>query len=365
MRKVLSLLLLAVLGLAIAPAAGAADLPVLKVGYVFTTHHTPLIVAATKGEAFKDQGVYLREVAPKERYELMSGDQPVAILDLVVAKSGSETATLFAQKHMDLALASVTAIMAGVDKGAPIKVLCPMQTEGMAMVVAKDSPLTGWDAFVAKAQAAKEPLKVGYHSPTSAPKIVLEGALRQAGLRVTENPNDAKAQVLLADLKGTANLIPALVSNQVEAVVGPSPFPEVAVVRGAGKILVDLRDLPPAGHWHDFPCCVTAASEESIAQHPEAVGKFVELISKTNAWCTAHKAEGGEITAAWIGIPAEAGRASTMVFLSQFNESWLRGAGEYMDILNQMGNFKGRLKGKTLAEVKDVLIDDHFLAQAK
>jgi len=365
MRKVLSLLLLAVLGLTSAPAVGAADLPVLKVGYVFTTHHTPLIVAASQGEAFKDQGVYLREVAAKERYELMSGDEPVAILDLVVSKSGSESATLFAQKHLDLALASVTAIMAGVDKGTPIKVLCPMQTEGMALVVGKDSPLTGWDAFVAKAQATKEPLKVGYHSPTSAPKIVLEGALRQAGLRVSEDPNDAKAQVLLADLKATPNMLPALASHQVEAVVGPSPFPEVAVVRGVGKILVDLRDLPPAGHWHDFPCCVTAASEEAIAKHPQAVGKFVELISKTNVWCTAHQAEGGEITANWIGIPVEAGRASTLVFLPRFNQSWLRGTAEYMDILNRMGNFKGRLKGKTLAEVQDLLIDDRFLPPAQ
>ena len=365
MRKLSSLLLLAALGLAVAVAAGAADLPVFKVGYVFTTHHTPLIVAATKAGAFKGQGVHLRSVADKERYELMSGDEPVAILDLVVAKSGSETATLFAQKHLDLAMASVTAIMAGVDQGTRVKVLSPMQTEGMALVVAKDSPLTGWDSFVAKAGQAKEPLKVGYHSPTSAPKIVLEGALRQAGLRVTEDPNDAQAQVLLADLKETTNMIPALVSRQVEAVVGPSPFPEVAVVRGVGKILVDLRDLPPAGHWHDFPCCVTAASEDVIAKHPREVGKFVELVSRTNAWCTAHQAEAGEITAAWIGIPVEAGRASTLVFLPQFNESWLRGAGEYMDILNQMGNFKGRLKGKSLAEVKDLLIDDSFLPPAK
>jgi 2-oxoglutarate ferredoxin oxidoreductase subunit beta len=109
-----------------------------------------------------------------------------------------------------------------------------------------------------------------------------------------------------------------------------------------------------------------APGEASIDfDHQLVVGKFVELISKTNTWCTAHQAEGGEITANWIGIPAEAGRASTLVFLPRFNESWLRGAGEYMDILNRMGNFKGRLKGKSLAEVQNLLIDDRFLPPAQ
>ena len=30
----------------------AAEIPTLKVGYIFTTHHTPFMVAAQKGEAF-------------------------------------------------------------------------------------------------------------------------------------------------------------------------------------------------------------------------------------------------------------------------------------------------------------------------
>jgi NitT/TauT family transport system substrate-binding protein len=262
-------------------------------------------------------------------------------------------------------MASVTAIMAGIDKGTPMKILGPLQTEGMGLVAPKDSALKDWDGFVAMAKAAKEPVKVGYHSPTSAPKIVLEGALKQAGLRVSEDPNDASAQVLLADLKETTNMIPALVSKQVDAVVGPSPFPEVAVARGAGKILVDLRDLPPAGQWYDYPCCVTAGSDEVIAKEPKVVGKFVEMVAKANLWCTSHKAEAGAVTAAWIGIPVEAGRASTLVFLPNFNESWMRGAAGYLDILNHMGNFKGQLKGKKLVEVKDVLFDTRFVDQVK
>jgi NitT/TauT family transport system substrate-binding protein len=351
--------------LSLGSLAGAADIPNLKVGYIFTTHHTPLMVAAQKGEAFKSMGVYLKPVVAKDKYELMVNDKPIAVLQLIVAKSGAETAALFARNQLDLAMASVTAIMAGVDKGTPMKILGPLQTEGMGLVVPKDSTLTDWNSFLTYVKNAKKPVKVGYHSPTSGPKIVLEGALRQSGIKVTENPNDQSAQVLLADLKETTNMVPALASKQVEAIVGPSPFPEVAVSRGQGKIIVDLRDLPPAGYWHDFPCCVTVASDQAIAKYPGVVEKFVELIAKTNAWCNKNRVEGSALTAGWIGLPPEAARASTLVFLPKFTDSWMRGADKYMTILNGMNNFTGPLKGKTINEVKPLLFDMRFIDKVK
>lgn len=361
----LTLLIVPFMVLSLVSGTWAADIPNLKVGYIFTTHHTPFMVAAQKGEAFRNMGVYLKPVVEKDKYELVADGKPIATFQLIVAKSGAETAALFARKQLDLAMASVTAIMAGIDKETPMKVLSPLQTEGMALVAPKDSALTDWNSFLAHVKKAKQPVKIGYHSPTSAPKIILEGALKQSGIKVTEDPNDQSAQVLLADLKETTNMIPALTSKQVEAIVGPSPFPEVAVSRGVGKIIVELRDLPPAGYWHDFPCCVTVASDETIAKHPGVMQKFVELIAKTNAWCNKNKMEAGTLTAGWIGLPADAAKASTLVFLPKFTKSWMKGADEYMGILNRMGSFTGRLKGKTLDEAKPVLFDMRFIDKAK
>jgi NitT/TauT family transport system substrate-binding protein len=358
-------LLISVFALLILPQVQAADLPVFKVGYIFTTHHTPILVAALKGEAASGKGVYLKPIVQKDKYELIADGKPIAVLQLIVAKSGAETASLFARKHLDMAMASVTAIMAGIDKGTPMKILSPLQTEGMALVVPKDSPFNDWNSFLSRIKKSAKPVKIGYHSPTSAPKIILEGALKQAGISVTENPNHQSAQVLLADLKETTNMIPALSSKQVDAVVGPSPFPEVAVSRGVGRIVVSLRDLPPAGYWHDFPCCVTAASDEMIAKHPEVVRKFVELIAATNGWCNKHRTEAGALTAGWIGIPADAGKASTLVYLPKFTKGWMNGADKYMDILNRMGNFKGKLKDKKLDDVKSVLFDTRFVDKIK
>lgn len=343
----------------------AAELPAFKTGFIFTTHHAPFLVAASRGEAFKDQGVYLKPLVEKESYQLVKGDKPVAILDLVVSKSGSETATLFAQKHLDMGIASITAIMAGIDKGTPMKIVCPLQTEGMALVAPKDSPLKGWDDLMAKIKDAREPVKIGFHSPTSAPKIVLEGALTQAGLKVTLDPSDTTAHVLLVDLKETSNLLAALGAGQVDAVVGPSPFPEVAQSKNLGKVLVNLGDLPPAGQWAHFPCCVGVASDDMLKKHTDVVAAYVELIKRTNKWCNEHPQEAGEIAARWIGLPPEAGRMSTLVFVNEFNDNWLRGAGAYLDILNKMHKFNGVLKDKPLDQVKGVLIDASLLDAVK
>jgi len=73
-----TILFLTFIALFLAPAAKAAEIPTLKVGYIFTTHHTPFMVAASKGEAFKFMGVYLRPLIAKDRYELVTDGKPIA-----------------------------------------------------------------------------------------------------------------------------------------------------------------------------------------------------------------------------------------------------------------------------------------------
>jgi len=255
--------------------------------------------------------------------------------------------------------------MSAVDSGTPIKILSPIQTEGMGLVVAKDSPISDWESFMKYIKKSNKPVKIGYHSPTSAPRIVFEGSLKQTGIKVTENPNDQTAQVLLVDLKETTNLIPALTSKQVDAVVGPSPFPEVAVSRGVGKIVVELRDLPPKGHWQDFPCCVTAATDSAIKNYPRILEKFVLLISKTNSWCNKNRIEAATITAEWIGLPPETAKSSSLNYLPKFTKNWMKNANEYMTVLNRMNKFKGLLKNKTLEETRSILLDTQFIDKVR
>ncbi|MDD2218838.1 MAG: ABC transporter substrate-binding protein [Desulfoplanes sp.] len=342
-------------------AQAGTKAPIYNVGYIFTTHQTPLIVAMSKGEEFKDFGVYLKPVVEKMKYALMDGDTKLATLNIIVAKNGSETTTLFAMDRMDIGLASGTAIMSGIDKGTKIKIVCPLHVDGMGLVFPKGSTVTGWDGVLAYIKNSKRPVKIGYHSPTSAPRIVIEGALNKAGLKVTQDATDFNADVLLVDLKSTSNLIPALMGKQVDAWVGPAPHPEVAELKNVGHIALDLRDLPPAGEWHNFPCCVMAVRQDIIDENPTVVEKMVELMTKCGEWSNTHTAEQSQIVSRWIGVPAEAVEKSTIIYTTTPSDNWMHGEAVFLDILNGMHKFKGQLKDKTLAEAKPFLYDFRFV----
>ncbi|GAB6095049.1 hypothetical protein JCM14469_13010 [Desulfatiferula olefinivorans] len=342
--------------------ASEKSLPAFSMAYVFTTHHNPLFAAAITGEAAKASGYYLAPVVPREKYRLMDRDgRPLAVINLLVSKSGSETTTLFAMKRVDLALSSSTAFMSAIDKGIGIKILCPLHVDGMGMVFPYGSQVQGFDAVAAAVKASNTPFTIGYHSPTSAPRIVFEGALHAAGFKITDNPNDASADILMVDLKTTANLIPALLSKQVDCWVGPSPHPEVAESKKVGHIALDSRDLPPAGHWCDFPCCVLGASDDVIANHPSVAKAVTGLMAWAAAWCNEHKAETATIASQWIGIAPEAVEKSSIVYTTAPTANWLKGEGAFLAMLNSMGKLNGALKGATIESASPLLFDFSFI----
>ena len=323
------------------------------------------MVAAVKGEALKESGAYLAPMVPRQKYKIMSADgTPLAVLNFIVSKSGSETSTLFAMNRLDIGLASSTAFMSGIDKGTKIKILCPLHVDGMSMVFPADSKITGYEAVSAAIKNSKNPFKIGYHSPTSAPRVVFEGALHKAGYTITGNPNDVDADILMVDLKSTANLIPALLSHQVDCWVGPAPHPAVAEYKHVGHIGLSSRDLPPKGQWTDFPCCVMGASEQMITEQPEVVQAMTDLMTLATRWSNTHKTEAAKISADWIGVPKEAVEKSTIIYTTDPTENWMKGEGVFLDMLNSMNKFKGKMKDTDLAAATPVLYDFSFVKKS-
>lgn len=345
--------------------AAAPKVPSLYMSYVFTTHHTPLMVAAVKGKAFKESGCYLAPMVDKQKYKLMDASgTPLAVINLIVSKSGSETATLFAMNRLDLGLASSTAFMSGIDKGTRMKILCPLHVDGMSMVFPPASKINGYEDVAAAVKASKTPFKIGYHSPTSAPRVVFEGALHKAGFAITGNPNDVNADILMVDLKSTSNLIPALAGKQVDCWVGPAPHPAVAELKNAGHIGLDSRDLPPKGQWADFPCCVMGAGSQLIEEHPQIVQSMTDLMTVVSQWCNSHKAETADISAGWIGVPAEAVAHSSIIYTTNPTENWMNGEAVFLDMLNSMNKFKGKIAGVDLTAAAPLLYDFSFVEKS-
>ena len=337
------------------------ELPTLKLGYIFTTNHTPLIVALNKGDEYSVGGYSMSPVVPKEKYELRKNGAPIALVDIVVAKSGSEVGTLLAQGHLDMSLGSITAIISSIDSDVPMKIVAPLVLVSGGMVVPADSPISDWASLMTAIRNNTKPFMIGYHSPTSAPLIITESALRHEGVKISRNPTDTDAQVVMVDLRETGNMLPALASKQVDAVVGPAPFPQNAVHNGTGKFITELRDMPPAGKWSDYPCCVTVASLDMIENRPELVQDIVSFITASSAWSNENNREAGEIAAAGLGLNPEVGSMLNQRFVTQFSDGWKDSAAGYMEVLAKDGYFKGILQGKTFEEAKDRIMDERFM----
>ena len=276
-------------------------------------------------------------------------------------KSGSETMTMLAQGHCDIGLASNTAFITSKDQGNDVKILAPVHTEGIGLVVGVDSEIEGWEDFVNAVEGGEKPYTVGYHSPTSAPLILFEAALQEAGISYSKNPEDVDASIMLMDLKGTGNLIPAMTSGQVQAWVGPSPYPELAVTEKVGKIALDMKHLPPEGQWYDFPCCVIGTTDRVASENSYEMEKVVELISKSAAYCNEHMDEAAQVTSDFTGVSLEAAKLSTIKYTANPSEEWINNMGLTYNTLKDTGKISNQLMEDDFEEAKDKIFDFSFI----
>ena len=332
------------------------EVPEINMAWDYDLHATVMLIATAKGEEFKDSGIWLEPIIDLEKYGLYKDGEEIAVINTIVTKGSSESAVMLGQGQLDCALNSVTGMLSAKDQGTDIKALCPVHVDGIGMVFSPDIDLSGWEEVEEYIRDSENPVRIGYHSPTSAPRFVVETSLKQAGLDVTEDPNNPDADVLLVDLKGSSNLLPAFTGAQVDAWVGPSHYPETAEIEGIGNIALKLNEFPPEGQWYDFPCCVFAARGDMVEEHPEVFESLVDLFTYSGEWATENEDEASTILADIIGIDQEAVEAASIVYTTNVSDKWIEGIELYFDLLTDLDKFDGDLKDSTF----DVIEEEFF-----
>lgn len=340
---------------------GEAETTVINMAWGFDLHAGIMLTAASKGEGFKDTGIWLKPIVEKEQYELYKDGKKLAVINTILTKGSSESAVMLGQKQLDCAVNSVTGMMSAKDQGTDVQVLCPIHVDGIGLVFPSGSEIKGWNQVAEYIKKSENPVKIGYHSPTSAPRVVIETSLRQANLKVTEDPNDNSADVLLVDLKGSKNLLSAFTGNLVDAWVAPSHYPEAAEAEGIGSIALKLNEFPPEGQWYDFPCCVLAARGEVISKHPEVFDALVDLFTNTAKWMGENKEETSALLSEIIGVSEDAVKSASIVFTTRVSDKWLEGVDLYYDLLKQLDKLDGDLKERDFEEVKKEFYNFTFL----
>jgi NitT/TauT family transport system substrate-binding protein len=323
------------------------SVPVIKIGHAPHDHHSPLYIAAAKGEFFKEKtGFYLQEVEYRKKYHLYNSKKLIGILEVSSGTGGINLIRKLDEKLLDVSFGGVPAMVEMIDKGSSIKIVAPVMAEGAALVVDNSMPAANWAEFAEYVKKSQTPVKIGYKIDISVQNLILETALHKEGLTYNNDLNAADTDVILVNLHGPNNLIPALESGVIDGFVVMQPYPALAEYSKSGKIIANLKDLPPDGQWESHPCCAFAARNDFIHEHGDVLEAMITLFRAAGEYINENPYESADIVAKWLDMPEEVERDSlpTIKFLSRYTDEWNRGIEVWIHSLIDKGSLAGELK---------------------
>ncbi|MEZ4813339.1 MAG: ABC transporter substrate-binding protein [Caldisericia bacterium] len=340
-----------------------AELPLLRVGHVNQDHHLALYVAALKGEFFKDKGVWMTEIKPKERYILHTEKGAIAEVQLVKSKGGSEMTNNLLAGLFDIGFGGVPAVMSVVDKGKDVRILLPLQNAGDQLIVKNDMPAENWEEFVEFVKNSEVQIRLGYKAPTAVQYIVAQKAFTEVGITQTEDPTNTDAMVLWIDQKGQNNMTTNLAADQVDGFVANQPTPAQAIVTGVGKFITELSVLPPDGMWSHHPCCMVCSNEKIKTDYPNETKQFLKLIMLATDHINDDMNDAIEIAYEFLGQKEGVEDLSipTVYYNCNDDEVWRGGVATWAAVMNEIGKYTGELKDITDERAVDLCVDFTFL----
>jgi len=178
--------------------------------------------------------------------------------------------------------------------------------------------------------------------------MIFEVALHAEDVRSGPDASDGVTRVILINLGSEKSPLPMLESGSIDGFVMNQPAPAVAVHKGLGKVVADLRDLPPRGKWVDHPCCCVAAEEGVIRAHGESLRALLQVLMLGAELVRRDQALAVDCAARWTKMPVEVERTSipTVGYVSEPTETWLAGMRVWAEMVQQIGFFKGAYANK-------------------
>ena len=327
------------------PEAGA-EVPRLTIGHVGHDHHIALFVAALEPEPIeKACGISLVEKKKGEVYDLVEKGEVLAELHLTKVGGGSKMPAAMERGEIDIGLGGIPAVMFFVDKGAPFKILCPLNVDGDMLLLRPELGIDDWAGFVKYVKESGTPVKIGYKAPVAVAKLVLQGALDAEGIPWGEA--GIEGGVELVNCRGGGKIVPSLEKGMIDGAVINEPFGSIAVHKNVGKIISLLADLPPEGRWKNHPCCCVSATEQSIGEHRRALKALLNLVHHTTEFIHQNPEKAGELAAAWTknDLAVESQSVPNIVYITDPGDEYRAGLKTWLEIMAEVDQFEGRLKG--------------------
>lgn len=272
--------------------------PLLRVGHALHDHHAALFVAATYPDQVQTpSGARLIEREFARQYDLVAGSHVLALLRIDASTGGIGLIRRLAEDQLDLSFGGVPAMLVQIDRGAPMRMLRPVMSDGAGLVVSGAIQADSWPAFLDYVRARASPVRIAYKATLSVQNLVFEQRLNDAGIRYGKSLDASDAEVILVNVAGPQNLIPALRHGLVDGFVSMQPYLSLAEVEGVGRLVSLISGMAGSA----YPCCALAARESAIIERGEALAVFVELMQVATEFLMHEPELSAEAVSAWLG----------------------------------------------------------------
>ncbi|WP_405265269.1 ABC transporter substrate-binding protein [Methanobrevibacter sp.] len=269
----------------------------VTIGYLPSDHDAALFVADSQGK-FQENGIKTK---------------------LVQFNNGGDLMTAMASGDVDVGYVGITPVLSSIAKGVPVKVISAAQTEGSGIVVAKDSGINAVSDLAGK--------KIATPGEASIQHMLLTYYLQQNGMSIN-------------DLKVSSMKVPsmndALKTDKIDGAITFEPYVSIAEKNGA-KVLAGSQDILP-----DHPCCVVAASDKFINDHPNETAKILEIHKNATDFINNNTDEAAGLLPKDIvsDVEVEKMSMSSFPFISGLNDTYKQDVMDFMNLEVDLGILK-------------------------
>jgi ABC-type nitrate/sulfonate/bicarbonate transport system substrate-binding protein len=167
----------------------------ITIGYLNgDMHSAALHIALKKWQYFNETyGVTLKPrdttQARPDVADLIVNGVPVAEIRLVGGDAGPQVMQMASTDIVQMGYVGVPPTVAAIDKGTPVKIIHPVNTEGSGLVVDVNAPVSDWNSFVDWAKVRSDqgkPLKIAAPGKGSIQDVMLQYALKDSNITYKE-----------------------------------------------------------------------------------------------------------------------------------------------------------------------------------
>ncbi len=329
--------------------------PTLRIGYRFDNHAAPLFAACLYPADFgRRYGMHLKEISPRQLYDLYDRKKRVLRLLLVGLESDRKVASALVSDSVEVGLVTAEDVMLAIIAGKGTRIIAPLQYRGDMLLVNNQVPVNDWAGFVVWLKAQARQVRVGFVGREPAALHCLDQALEFAAVSRTRDPLDTNAQVVFVRADSWPVLAQELAQGRLDAAAMRQPEATFVSRSGGSRIVGEIHDLPP-NRFENRPGTVIASTNHAIATRGPEITRFLELMGLATHYANNRTQNTLAATARWLGTStrAESAALAGTAFSSMPNLAFRDGLWNWY--------FALKLKGALPDSIDDFMERDEWL----